>query len=213
MTRALALVGAVGLVMAVAGVVVRARQREADRIAMRAVDERALRAAGVGRYAPAPPRAEDPREAEERAAAERDRAETEARHAFEAMTPAEHLAAAQSGTWEQRMHHLGAIDGRAPEHREAVRQQRALQRSREASMEAQRRAVAAQLDDGLVRDGFEVQRTEARGRGGAVLFVEYVGCGRVFLDRFLARSGADLRALGFTSVQCSTGFTTWDQPL
>ena len=180
---------------------------------MRAVDERALRAAGVGRYAP-PERREDPREAEERAAAARDRDETAARRAFDAMTPAEHLRAAQSGTWEQRMHHLGAIPEGAAERRAATRMQRELQRARDASLEAQRHQVAAQLDEALVRDGFEVTRTEARGHGGTTLFVEYVGCGRVFLDRFLARSGADLRALGFASVRCSTGFNTyWDQPL
>jgi hypothetical protein len=92
-------------------------------------------------------------------------------------------------------------------------QRRAAERAAEQALAARRGEYAEGLDRGFVREGLEVQRVEARGR---VLYIEYIGCGRVFLDRFAGEPprADDLRALGFTSVRCHNGVATyWDLPL
>lgn len=71
-----------------------------------------------------------------------------------------------------------------------------------------RRAFASRLDRAFIQSGIEVRAVSCENRNCTTLRVVYVFCGRVFVDRHFNTPVMvrDLRAAGFTDVECRTGF-------
>lgn len=121
------------------------------------------------------------------------------------------------GNLDLAQRHLAQIPGRSREaraaatiRREIMARQRRQQRIEDELAGDQRGRYARTLDQQWVRDGLEVQ-VSATGNHKTTLHIEYIFCGRVFMDQ--AAAWDTWRQLGFTRVICSDGFTqrtTWD---
>ena len=196
----------IGLLLAGAVVACDSRPTGAH-AAYREAEARAVAALHARNPEPRPPSESARRDAELAAARVHDAAEAAARARFQAMSPAEHLAAARTPPLDQALRHLRAIPREAPEFRAA---RRMIPRYEVED----RRGVARGLAEIFERRGIPAARVEARGREARQLYIESIRCSGPFLASLLREPGEDLRARGFTTVRCDNGFTLyWDQRL
>jgi len=87
------------------------------------------------------------------------------------------------------------------------RREREQARAQQEREQATRERYAQNLDHIFIRQGIEVRSVRATGRYGTTLRINYVLCGRVFLDRFATNEAiATIRRFGFRRIECRSGF-------
>lgn len=155
----------------------------------------------------------------------------EARRRFGAMTPAEHLAAAEaalasggSGPDEASRHiseiredagvsaravaavRRGIDEAIREQSRRRIESDRAAARAVEGERAERRRRFAAAFDQVGLASGMEFDSVEAR--DPQTLFIVYVGCSRSLVFRLSREeAGQNIREAGFSRIECETPYT------
>lgn len=155
----------------------------------------------------------------------------EARRRFDAMTPAEHLAAAEAALAaggagpDEASRHVSEIreDAGVParalaavrrgidaaireQGRQRIESERAAARAVESERAERRRRFAAAFDRVGLASGMEFDSVEAR--EPQTLFIVYVGCSRSLVFRLSREeAGQNIRDAGFSRIECETPYT------
>lgn len=155
----------------------------------------------------------------------------EARRRFNAMTPAEHLAAAEAALADggagpdEASRHVSEIrdDAGVParsvaavrrgidaaireQSRRRIEADRASARALEGDRAERRRRFAAAFDQVGLASGMEFERVEAR--EPQTLFIVYVGCSRSLVFRLSREeAGQNIRNAGFSRIECETPYS------
>jgi len=140
--------------------------------------------------------------------------------AFNALTAAQHLAAAQlamaygfdrkeriGGDLEKAEKHLEAIPSGAAEAKRGEKIKKEISARRERIARAwyreQRKTMAYTVDQTLIKSGINVDSVQAVGKDHTILRINYALCSRVFFDRITPPDVvAFWQSKGFTRVEC-----------